>query len=37
MRANYINQAAIEILRNYDKYCQKVNETVGRLQNILMN
>ena len=37
MRAFSIGQAANKISRNYDKYCQKVNETVDRLQNIFMN
>ena len=37
IRTFHISQAAIKISTIYDKYCQKVNETVDRLQIIFMN
>ena len=37
IRFNNIRQAEIKLSTIYDKYCQKVNETVDRLQNIFMN
>ena len=37
IRAFHISQAAIKISTIYDKYCQKVNETVDRLHNVFMN